>query len=151
PSTSRSTWAPAATAAALLGGAIVTVALVALHARFVASVARRRDSAAPDAMERPTLLAMSLVVGAGALGRLHSRSQGLAVAEPVAALTAVCAEVIERARGDARAAWWVVGLQALVLLAANAPWLVRHAVPAHGCPARPYVSMSGERYFTDRP
>ena len=219
----------------LLSAAIVTIALVALHARFVASVARRLDSTALDAMERPTLLAMSLVVGAGALGRLHSRSQGLRLAESLAVLTALCAiaitarlalrraererwlvtalgsdhalrpldmptaslgeglptllggsfragpallvrvsaegdayrsaptdepvgwlvadpvEVIGRARRDARAAWWVVGLQALVLLAANASWVVRRAVPAHGCPERPYVSMNGERHYTDRP
>jgi hypothetical protein len=222
-------------AASLIVGAVVTLALVALHARFVASVARRLDSTAPDAMERPTLLAMSLVVGAGALGRLHSRSQGLGPAESLAVLTALCAiaitarlalrraererwlvaalgsdhalrpldmptaslgeglpallggafragpallvkvcaegdayrsaptdepvgwlvadpvEVVERARRDARAAWWVVGLQALVLLAANASWLVRRAVPAHACPERTYVSMNGERHFTDRP
>ena len=220
-------------AASLCAGAVATIALVTLHARFVASVSRRRDSSAPDAMERPTLLGMSLVVAAGAIGRLHSRSQSLPAAEYLAVLTALSAiaitarlamrraerarwlaaalgsdhalrpldmptaalgeglptllggafraepallvrvspegdayrsaptdepigwlvadpsEVLERARRDARAAWRVVGLQALLLLAANASWLVRHAVPAHGCPERPYVSMNGERHYTD--
>lgn len=40
-------------------------------------------------------------------------------------------ELVARARRDARAAWTVVALQALVLLAANAPWVIAHAVPAH--------------------
>lgn len=219
---------------ALFAGSAAALALVALHARFVASIALHRDAAAPDALEHPTLLAMSLVVGSGTLGRLHARSQGLFGWEYVAVITAAVAvaittrlalrraerarwlaaalgadhalrpldpvtaalgeglptllggafragpallvrvsgegdayrstptgvpvgwltadpvEVIARARRDARAAWVVVGLQILVLLAANTPSLVRRAVPAHACPARPYTSMNGERHYLDR-